>query len=160
MKIGVLSDTHIPKNALELPGAIYKEFAHVDMILHAGDLSEMSVLTSLEEIAPVQAVQGNMDSSELKALLPKKRIVKAGNFKIGLIHGYGPPNGLMKHLKQEFKGGVDAVVFGHSHTPMNQTLDGILYFNPGSATDKIFATHNTYGIIEAGKTLTGRIIKI
>ena len=72
MRIGVISDTHIPKAAQELPEAVCKEFQNVDMILHAGDLVEIDVFTKLNTLAPTHAVCGNMDMFEVKASLPQK----------------------------------------------------------------------------------------
>lgn len=157
MRIGVIADTHIPKAATELPEAILKGFEGVDMILHAGDLVELKVLDKLNEIAPTEAVSGNMDSWNVRDALPSKKIINASGFKIGLIHGWGPPNKLCDTLSGEFSG-VDAIVFGHSHEPMNERRNGILYFNPGTPTDKVFASRNSYGILEIDKKIEGKII--
>jgi putative phosphoesterase len=158
-RIGVVSDTHIPKAASDLPEAVYKAFEKVDLILHAGDLVEIGVLKKLEKIAPVRAVCGNMDMPEVRATLPQKDIISVGGLKIGLIHGYGPPSRLMESISGEFKR-VDAVVFGHSHIPLCEKKGKVLYFNPGSPTDRIFAAYNSYGILEAGKDIRGSIIRI
>ncbi|MGI6097446.1 MAG: metallophosphoesterase family protein [Dethiobacteria bacterium] len=66
MKVGVLSDTHIPTRARALPSRIYEIFADVDMILHAGDIADESVLEELKTLAPIEAVAGNTDSYQLK----------------------------------------------------------------------------------------------
>ena len=159
MKIGVISDTHIPKVAPELPEIIYRAFKEIDLILHAGDLITLDVLDNLMKIAPTEAVSGNMDSWDVYNKLPKKKVIKALRFKIGLIHGWGHPKKLVDTITKEFTG-VDVIIFGHSHEPMNEKRSSILYFNPGSPTDKIFAPYNSYGILEVGKTIKGRIIKI
>ena len=158
-KIGVLSDTHIPKNALNLPKEVYKAFEKVDLILHAGDFVEIEFFNKLNTIAPVRAVAGNMDSPELREMLPEKDVVEIDGFKIGLIHGYGPRTKVLDLIKKEF-GRVDAIVFGHTHFPINETENGVLFLNPGSPTDKIFALYNSYGIIEVGDSLKGSIIKL
>lgn len=160
MRIGVISDTHIPKAARDLPKAVYDDLVNVDLILHAGDFVEMDFLRKLQKIAPVKAVYGNMDTREVREALPAKDIVKIGNFKIGLMHGYGPPSGLMKLAKSEFNNAVDVVIFGHSHSPVNEKIGKTLFFNPGSPTDKVFASYNSYGILEIGDTIKGRIIRI
>jgi len=162
MKIGVLADTHIPITQNDLPQAVYKGLEGVDMIMHAGDLVELSVIDKLSAIAPVRAVYGNMDNDVVRSRLPSKDIIKAGGLSIGLIHGWGHPNDLAGLIKSEFAHiKIDAIVFGHSHMPMAQFRNGLLFFNPGSPTDKIFAPYNSYGIleIENGK-LTPNIIKI
>ena len=159
IRVGVLSDTHIPKAALDLPEAVYKELKNIDLILHAGDLIEQSVLEKLEKIAPTHAVHGNMDTHELKSCLPQKDIIKINGFRIGLIHGYGPPTKLVGAISKEFTR-VDAIVFGHSHTPVNEVIGKTLFFNPGTPTDKVFAAYNSFGILEIGDSITGRIVKI
>lgn len=147
MRIVVLSDTHIPRVAQDLPKKIYEEIAASDMVLHAGDFVDIEVLDKLKSLKKTHAVYGNMDSSELRRSLKAKEVIQAGKFKIGLIHGYGAPRDLVDTVKSEF-GDVDAIVFGHSHTGMNMVKHGILFFNPGSPTDTVFTTTNSYGILE------------
>lgn len=160
MRILVLSDTHIPRTAHDMPQAIYDEIGDVDLILHAGDLVEKDLLDKLKTLKETRAVYGNMDAPNLKHLLNAKEIIEAGKFKIGLIHGYGAPRDLAETIRGEFTG-VDAIVFGHSHSALNETREGVLLFNPGSPTDKIFATSNSYGILEVtDKKIEGRIIKL
>jgi len=158
-RIGVISDTHIPKAALELPPAVREEFRDVDMILHAGDLIELAVIRELEKLAPTRAVYGNMDMAEVRTRLPIKDTIKVGAFKIGLIHGYGPPARIVEAVSREFSR-VDVIVFGHSHSPTNQMIKKRLFFNPGSPTDKIFAAYNSFGILDLGDEIKGRIIRL
>jgi uncharacterized protein len=162
MKIGVISDTHIPSVADKLPDRVFAEFRGIDLILHAGDLVSLSVLESLEKLAKVEAVCGNMDHLDVCAALPAKRIVEAGKFRIGLTHGFGAPNGLLEWVKQQFAGDkVDAVVFGHSHHAMNEVIDGVLYFNPGTATDRRFSHELSIGVLDIDDSgITGRIIPL
>ena len=158
-RIGVISDTHIPKAALEIPPAVLEEFRKVDMILHAGDLVELAVIAELEKLAPVRAVCGNMDMPEVEMRLPVKDTIKVGAFKIGLIHGFGPPAKIIAAVSGEFKR-VDVIIFGHSHSPANQMIKKTLFFNPGSPTDKIFAAYNSFGILDIGDEIKGRIIRL
>lgn len=161
MRIGVISDTHIPRSAEWLPEKVCADLKNVDLILHAGDLTEMEVLTRLEKIAPTKAVYGNMDDPAVQKALPLKEIVEAGKFRIGLIHGFGPPFGLIEKVMNEFKDAkVDAIVFGHLHAPKNERKNGVLLFNPGTPTDKIFARFNSYGILKINDTIEGEIIKL
>lgn len=159
MKIGVVSDTHIPRAASDLPIALCDAFKKVDLILHAGDLVTLDVLDNLNKIAPTEAVLGNMDSWELYKKLPEKKIIQAGNFKIGLIHGRGNPKYLIDMISKEFAG-VDAIIFGHSHVPMVEKIGNILYVNPGSPTDKVFAPYCSYAILDIGQTIEAGIIKL
>lgn len=160
MKILVLSDTHIPRVAQDLPERVYKEIENADMILHAGDFVDIEVLDALKKLKKVHAVYGNMDSSEIRRMLKDKETVQAGKFRIGLIHGYGAPRELLETVKSEFTN-VDAIVFGHSHIATNTVKDGVLFFNPGSPTDTIFAKEKTFGILEVtDKKIEGRIITL
>lgn len=161
MRIGVISDTHIPKSASVIPPQVYVHFKGVDLILHAGDLVELRVLDELGKLAPVRAVYGNMDPPQVRKSLPQREVINAGNFKLGLTHGSGPPIGLRRRVRKVFGDDrVDAIVFGHSHSPVNIVQDGILFFNPGSATDAIFAPYKSCGILEIGSEVKGQIIRL
>lgn len=161
MRIGVISDTHIPDRANEIPDNILEEFANVDMIIHAGDLVDIRVLARLKETCSnVVAVLGNMDSDKLKEILPPKTIITAGKFRIGIMHGYGRPDKLIDVLSDTFKNdAVDLVIFGHSHAGTNIKKDGVLYFNPGSPTDQLYSPYNSYGIIEVNDSIVANLVK-
>jgi putative phosphoesterase len=161
-KIGVISDTHIPSCAEQIPPLVLEEFKKVDLVIHAGDLVDLSVLETLEAVChEVKVVCGNMDSTVIKKRFPEKEILALGGFKIGIMHGWGAPVNLKKLLWDSFKrDGVDIIIFGHSHNSLNQTEEGILFFNPGSPTDKMFAKENTFGIITLDKKIEGEIIKL
>lgn len=156
----VLSDTHIPKAAHDLPEKVYNEIANCDMIFHAGDFTEREFLEKLKTLKETQAVYGNMDSRDLRDILNPREVIEIDRFKIGLIHGYGAPGLLIETVKNEFKN-VDCIIFGHSHLATKMVKNGVLFFNPGSPTDKVYAAQNTYGILEVtGKGIKGEIIKI
>ena len=160
MRILVLSDTHIPRAAHDLPIQVYNEVDKCDMILHAGDFVEKEIYDKLVTLKETKAVRGNMDSTKLRDILKDKEMITIEGCKIGLIHGYGASGELMETVRKEF-GDVDAVVFGHSHNPVNIVKDGTLLFNPGSPTDTIFAPFNSYGILEIkGNKIEGKIVKI
>jgi len=160
LRILVLSDTHIPKVAYDLPKAVYDEIPNVDLIIHAGDFVEKGVLDKLRSLKETKAVYGNMDFPDLHEALNAKEVIQAGRFKIGLIHGHGAPRDLMETVRAEFTN-VDVIIFGHSHSAANIVKDKILFFNPGSPTDNIFAAYNSYGILEiTDKAIEGKIIKI
>ncbi len=159
MKIFVLSDTHIPRTANDLPFKLYEEIQKCDLIIHAGDIVEKSFYDKLKNIKDIKAVYGNMDSTELKNVLQQKEIINAGKFKIGLIHGWGSPDRVEENIRKEFKD-VDVIIYGHTHIPKNEIVDGVLFFNPGSPTDKTFAPCNSYGILKIGDSISGEIIEI
>jgi len=162
MKIGVISDTHITNNGKEIPQEILEAFKNVDIVIHCGDLVDIDILKQLKKYCPdTRAVFGNMDSDESRKKLPEKLIFQEGKFKIGVMHGYGHPANLIEVLKKEFRAEKpDLIIFGHSHNPICEKIDGTIFFNPGSPTDKIFAPYNSYGIIEIGDKIDGKIIKL
>lgn len=145
MKIGVVSDTHLQSGGL--PRALVDRLQGVDLILHAGDVITLEPLRHLERIAPVTAVQGNMDWSDVRSALPYKTVVEAGGRRIGLIHGHKVPNphrvlpppidfeALHAYLLSEFDGqDLDCIVYGHTHHSYSGWYNGVLMVNPGSAT--------------------------
>ncbi len=162
MKIGVISDTHIPERAKEIPQEILDAFKDVQMIIHAGDLVDAGVLEQLKKVCKnVKAVWGNMDPAQVRNKLPEKEILLLGKYKIGVMHGRGAPNKLVEMMYSAFKEDkVDIIIFGHAHSAMNEKKKGILFFNPGSATDKVFSQYNSYGIIEISDKIDAKIIKL
>jgi putative phosphoesterase len=161
MKIGVLSDTHITRRADKFPQKVIEILSSVDAIIHAGDYQDISVVETLIELKDFYGVSGNMDSGRIRAVLPEKRVVELNGFKIGITHGWGAPKGIESRVKTFFsEEDLSAIVFGHSHTPCNKVIDNILFFNPGSPTDKRHAEHRTMGILTLDKTLSGEIITL
>lgn len=161
MRIGVLSDTHIPEKAFDIPKPVLDAFRKVDMIIHAGDLADITVLETLKNICPdVRAVCGNMDNPSLRNKLPEKELLEVGGYRIGIMHGFGHPDKLIEVLARAFKDDlVDIIVFGHSHRGYKHRHGKVLYFNPGSPTDRVFAPYNSYGIIEISDKIEAKIIK-
>ncbi len=160
MKIGILSDTHIPGRAKCLPPALYEIFDGVELIIHAGDVVDEQVLSDLSVIAPVEAVAGNMDPEMLTDRLGRKKILTLTKFRIGLIHGdagkgSSTPKRALAAFAQE---GVDCVVFGHSHRPYCHLEKGVLLFNPGSPTDRRREPRHSCGIITLGKEIIPKIV--
>jgi len=158
MKIGVISDTHLKENCSELERIYDTYLKDVDLILHAGDVVDINVL---DVFLPkkVEVVAGNMDLSNVRDQFPIKKVIKIKGFKIGLIHGWGSPKGIEERIRNEFTN-IDCLVYGHTHNPVNHVKDGILFFNPGSATEKFYTKRNTLGILEISDQINGRIIKL
>ncbi|HHX73650.1 MAG TPA: metallophosphoesterase family protein [Firmicutes bacterium] len=161
MRIGIISDTHIPTRAKHLPPALFDLLAGVELILHAGDFVTMSVVEELETIAPVEAVAGNMDPLELQRRFGRKKTLVLSGFRIGLIHGdigtdraKTPERALQAFADDR----VDAVIFGHSHQPFLRRENGILLFNPGSATDRRREPRTSCGLLTLGETIEARHI--
>jgi len=159
MKIGVISDTHLDNISDHLGKRILKHFKDVDMILHAGDVVELSVLDFFLD-KEVKLVAGNMDSWEIKQSTPIKQVIQIEGYKLGLIHGWGSPVGIEDRILKEFDD-IDILVYGHTHNAASFTKSGVLFFNPGSPTDKRFATNkNTIGILNIGNQISSQIITI
>lgn len=137
LNVLVLSDTHMPVRARALPTSLVEALRRADLILHAGDLATLSVLDDLKQYAPVHAVSGNVDTPEVRMALPRRLVIPIGRFQVGLVHGDGPSGSTLSRARSAFaRDSVDAVVFGHSHQPYLEWVDGRLFLNPGSPTDK------------------------
>ena len=149
MLIAVISDTHLPRGARRLPEACVERIAAADLLLHAGDFSTLDVLRELEAIGPpVMGVHGNVDSADLRRLLPEERVVEAGGARIAMVHDAGPTAGRLVRMRARFGERADLVVFGHSHMPLHeQGEDGFQILNPGSPTDRRRAPTHTMGLI-------------
>ena len=161
MKIGVISDTHIPVFSKDLPAAVREAFSTCDLIVHAGDSVERSAIEMLRDIAETKAVKGNMDSDDLQRTLPETIVFECGGKNIGVTHGKGAGSKLLDFVKKAFKQKLDIIIFGHSHASFNELIEGTLFFNPGSATDNVFSGRRSFGIIEInGNEIHGEIIEI
>jgi len=158
LKIGVLSDTHLNRVNEELQRIKGLYFSDVDYILHAGDIVSMDVADYLND-GNFFGVHGNMDPCSVRELLPEKTVLEFGPFRIGLIHGWGARAGLEDRIRNEFRD-VNAIVYGHSHSPANHVKDGVLFFNPGTAMGHRTSGPHTIGILEIEQYITGRIIEI
>ena len=150
MRLGIISDTHA-NNVYEIPTAVRKALADVDLIVHAGDFIHKAVLDGLRAIKPVKAVHGNMDSPALKKILPERDEFEVNGKKIGLIHGSGAPWGIAERVRKQF-GSVDIITFGHSHETCNRYMQGVLLFNPGQAK-------NSFGLLTIDDRVDARILR-
>ncbi len=153
MKIGIISDTHIPSMGAEPPPQVKQAFQGVDLILHAGDIYVQSCLDWLGKIAPVEATSSWLGSAREGATrVGVPIVVEAGGFSIGLVHeliltgmsedayagvigkAFPPERPLMPLLEKIFGKKVDIVVFGYTHEPLVEEHQGLLFVNPGSPT--------------------------
>jgi putative phosphoesterase len=144
--LGLISDTHVPKLCAALPPVLFDIFRDVNLILHAGDIGELSVLDQLSAIAPVVAVQGNDVSDVIERELPLQQLIMVAGQRILLRHSHYPdwevemqsrkedcwaPK-LAEQVAQGQRLGASVVVFGHTHIPLVHRQDGILLVNPGA----------------------------
>lgn len=148
--VGVISDTHgllRPEAVATLQGS--------DYIIHAGDVGDPAILKRLKEIAPVTAVRGNVDRGSWAKKILETNVLEINGLSIYVLHDLNQLD-----LNPE-AAGFSAVVSGHSHMPKQETKNGVLYFNPGSAGPKRFKLPVTVGRIriQDGK-LHGEILQI
>jgi putative phosphoesterase len=156
MKIGVVSDTHLVHPVPMLEELMTGPFREAELVLHAGDITERMVLESFGG-KEILAVCGNMDSPALRRQLPPKRTFHAGKFQIGIIHGWGGPQGIEDRIRKEFDL-LDCIVFGHTHTPSQARREGVLFFNPGAFSVGLHSSPKSVGLIEVGETISAQII--
>jgi uncharacterized protein len=156
----VISDTHTD-SIDNLPRRILDDLSGADVIIHAGDFTGKPLVDALRKIGSFKAVYGNIDGPDIRRELPEIEIVEVGGFKIGVNHPAegGSPHTLEQRLKPKFPG-VQAIIHGHSHQTKNDFRDGVLWFNPGSATGTFPARQKTYGILTIGKEVQGEIIRL
>jgi putative phosphoesterase len=139
--IGVISDTH----GLLRPEAI-EALRGSDHIIHAGDIGSSEILENLSTIAPVTAVRGNVDKGAWARALPETHVLELGGIFIYVLHD------LARLDLKPRAAGFAVVISGHSHVPKQETRDGVLYFNPGSAGPRRFKLPVSVGrlILEEG----------
>ncbi len=142
----VLADTHIPRRAKALPEVVVPYLKEADLILHAGDLIEVSLLHELSVYSPVCAVKGNVDPPELD--LPETLEFDFGGARIAMIHDSGRKEGRRKRLKRRFPK-ARVIIFGHSHIPFLEDEGGLLLLNPGSPTDRRRQPRHTFALLHA-----------
>jgi putative phosphoesterase len=144
--IAIVSDTHMPKGRRELPEGCVRICRDSDLIIHAGDFSEKSVLEQFRSLGPpVIAVHGNVDSKDLRRWLPETTTVEVESVRVGVIHDAGPRKGRLTRMKERFPG-HDAVIFGHSHLPLHEEEEGFQIFNPGSPTERRRSPFKSMGV--------------
>jgi putative phosphoesterase len=136
MRLLVLSDTHLGAATVDrMPPEVWAMADDADAVLHAGDVCERAVLDALRRRAPVHAVLGNNDHA-LRGRLPEALELELAGVHIGMVHDAGLTAGRVARMARRFPG-ADVVVFGHSHEPTVELVDGgPLLVNPGSPTQR------------------------
>jgi putative phosphoesterase len=143
MRIGVVSDTHLPRFGRSLPEALVRGFrdADVERLIHCGDWTEPFVIDLLAGIAPVDGVAGNNDPPDIAARFGYAPVLGLDGARIGVTHGHIGPTNITtpERARLAFASQPDlaAICFGHSHMPsVTRSASGALLVNPGSPTDK------------------------
>ncbi|ANB10069.1 phosphodiesterase [Streptomyces ambofaciens] len=145
MRLLLMSDTHLPKRAKELPARLLADIPHADVVVHAGDWVDTDTLDLLENRSKrLVGVYGNNDGPGLRARLPEVARVALGGLRLGVVHETGAAQGREARCAARFPD-LDVLVFGHSHIPWDTTAEtGLRLLNPGSPTDRRRQPYCTY----------------
>jgi putative phosphoesterase len=147
--IAVVSDTHMPKGKRRLPEKCVELVGAAEAVIHAGDFSEVSVLSELEALCPVVlGVYGNVDEPALWQRLPETLEVEVGGRTVAVVHDAGPKQRRLRRLRARFPEAA-AAIFGHSHLPLHEEEGGFQIFNPGSPTERRRAPQASMGLLSA-----------
>ncbi len=146
--VGVISDTH----GLVRPEAV-KALQGVSLIIHAGDVGTPEVLEQLRIVAPVVAVRGNTDQDYWARELPLTEVVEIGMVSLYVLHN-------IKELDLDpVVSGFNAVISGHSHQPLIDKRNGVLFLNPGSAGARRLKLHPSVAVLTVNEnSINARII--
>lgn len=131
IRVGILSDTHLNSCSDSFRRQVETVFADCSIILHAGDLSDISILDAFHG-KQVHAVHGNMCNRESQQTLPNSKLLTIGGFQIGLCHGaWGPRHTVEERVWAMFPG-ADCIVYGHTHHAVCHWVGGVMFINPGT----------------------------
>jgi len=147
MRVLVLADTHRKADGAPLPDAVLARLDTVDLVLHAGDVTNQALLDDLAAHVPVHAVLGNNDDASL-ADLPERLVLDLDGVRLAMVHDSGARKGRENRMRRWFPD-ADVVVFGHSHDPVDdEGVDGQWLFNPGSPTQRRRQPQPSFGLLE------------
>ena len=137
MDLVLLADTHVPRRARDLPDELWAQIDRADVVVHAGDWVDESLLDRLSErAARLIACWGNNDGPEIRARVPQSARATLDGVRLGVVHETGPSAGRDKRMSAAYPD-LDVLVFGHSHIPWDTTTPtGLRLLNPGSPTDR------------------------
>ncbi|MGC9669165.1 metallophosphoesterase family protein [Planosporangium sp. 12N6] len=137
MRLLLIADTHVPRRARDLPEPLWRAVDAADVVVHAGDWVDVSLLDRLESrAARLIGVYGNNDGPPLRARLPEVARADLAGLRLAVVHETGPATGRERRCAARFPD-TDVLVFGHSHIPWDSVAPGGLrLLNPGSPTDR------------------------
>ena len=145
MKLLVISDTHVPARARDLPAELWRAVDDADLVIHAGDWVDVALLDTLSaRSAALLGVYGNNDGPALRARLPEVARLSVQGVRLAVVHETGPAARREERCAARYPG-VDVLVFGHSHIPWDSVAaNGMRLLNPGSPTDRRRQPTGTY----------------
>ena len=137
LRLLLISDTHVPARARDLPAPVWTAVEAADVVVHAGDWVSVDLLDLLEErAARLVGVWGNNDGPPLRERLPEVAHVELAGLRFAVVHETGAAAGRERRCAAAYPD-VDVLVFGHSHIPWDTTaVNGLRLLNPGSPTDR------------------------
>ncbi|HET7304266.1 MAG TPA: metallophosphoesterase [Segeticoccus sp.] len=158
MRLLLIADTHLPKRAKDLPGAVWDAVDKADVVVHAGDWVDVDLLDRLERRAHrLLGCWGNNDGPELRDRLPEVARARLAGVEVAVVHETGAAKGREARCERAHPG-VDVLVFGHSHIPWDSvTPGGLRLLNPGSPTDRRRQPHCTYLTARASAGTLGEV---
>ncbi len=165
MRIGLITDTHMPASCKHLWPEVHRAFAGVDAIWHGGDIVWASVLDELEEIAPTFASKGNNDNGWHDSRLKQTQWLEVDGYHLAMVHDMEPEHEPIELLRKTYLGGrhADVMITGHTHFERMDFRDGVLQINTGSAVHPhLYSTRlGTVGILEVDSTgIRAEIIRL
>ena len=148
--IGVIADTHG-----RLPHSVAEAFNSVDLIIHAGDIGEPGVIKALEEIAATIAVRGNMDMGRWARLLPTNEFIEISRILLYVLHD------VYRFKLTPNSAAPDVVISGHTHRPLQEKNQGVIYINPGSAGYPKYGRPATVALLQInGQSLQAQFVEL
>ncbi len=135
-RVLLMTDTHLPKRAKDLPATLWDAVDAADLVVHAGDWVDEATLDALEaRSARLLACWGNNDGPGLRARLPEVARATVEGVRVAVVHETGQKQRREERMRLAYPD-VDLLVFGHSHIPWDTAHDGLRLLNPGSPTDR------------------------
>ena len=158
MQLLLIADTHVPRRARTLPDPVWVAVERADVVVHAGDWVDVSLVDELEERAGrLVGVFGNNDGPAIRARLPELARVELEGLCLGVVHETGSAVGRERRCDAAYPD-LDVLVFGHSHIPWDTTTpNGLRLLNPGSPTDRRRQPHHTYLTVTVRDGVLGEV---
>lgn len=158
MNLLLISDTHLPKRAKDLPAQVWAEVNRADVVVHAGDWVDVATLDALESrAARLVACWGNNDGDDLRARLPERADVTLAGVRFTVVHETGASGGRDARMSRLYPD-TDVLIFGHSHIPWDTTTaTGLRLLNPGSPTDRRSQPFGTYMTVSVDDGVLGDV---
>jgi uncharacterized protein len=156
VRVLIVSDTHVPSRARQLPVQLWRAVEAADLVVHAGDWVDVTLLDELTaRAAAVVGVYGNNDGPDLRDRLPEVARLTVAGVRMAVVHETGARDGREARMQRAFPD-VDLLIFGHSHIPWDSTRQGLRLLNPGSPTDRRRQPAGTYltAVLDDGEIRT------